>query len=254
MKPEKFEQYLSKLEVDVEFTHMMMASKRILAVSPHPDDMEIAAGGYLSLMVASGSTVRLVVVSDGSKGTTQRGVQERDLAETRKKEQLEAAKILGVSGVEFLGYTDSEVPEPRGIRDRLMGVIRDFSPSLVVTLDPYLPYEAHLDHVHVGKAVMEAVLLHLHPTIGLGTPLSPRPSVALAATANPNVIINIDDSFDVKMRAIRAHESQMDSSGYIVDTIRSLSQVYGRKIGCSHGEPFRYLKGEMLHMDVLAGL
>jgi LmbE family N-acetylglucosaminyl deacetylase len=227
----------------------MNAAARILCFSPHPDDTEFSAGGFLAKAAARGSYIGITVVSDGRKGSVEE-VDEDRLVETRKREQDRAAKILGVNKLTWLGFRDSEIPEPRILRPRIMESIRSFKPDLVITLDPNLPYEAHLDHVYVGRAVMESVLLHSHPGIGPGTVTSKRPTLALAATSRPNVIVNIDTVFPKKIQSIQAHESQMDSSSYLLDTVREISALYGKRIGCRYAEPFIALTAEEMHMNI----
>ena len=253
MNNETVMEHLSRVRLGAGIPQRMLDSRRIIAIAPHPDDMEFSAGGFLHLAAKNGAAIRLLVVSDGSKGSLD-AIAGESLKETRMKEQLEAAAILGVNEVEFMEYVDSEVPDPRKLRGPLMGKIRGFRPDLVLSIDPFLPYEAHLDHVNVGKAVLEAVLLHSHPTVGIGTPVSPRPCVALSATAKPNVIINVDDAYSKKMKSIRTHASQMDSSGYVVKEVEDLSRLYGKAIGCKYGEPFRFMEAESLHMNPFADL
>lgn len=253
MNNKNIERYISGIEIDHELQDEIFKFKKILALSPHPDDMEFSAGGYLYLSSGNGAAVKLIVVSDGRKGSLDAS-DEETLVSARKKEQIEAAEILGIRDVTFLGYIDSEIPEPRHIRDRIMGEIRKFGPDLVITVDPNLQYEAHLDHVYVGKAVLEAVLLHSHPTIGEGKPESKRPNVALSATSNPNVIVNIDDAISIKNKSIMAHKSQIDSSGYVITSAQKSAELYARRIGCKYGEPLRLIEPEMLHMNTLSML
>lgn len=248
---EKLRDYLSSIEIDESSMAGMNKFTRILCISPHPDDAEIMAGGYIAGRTREGSKIKLIVVSDGRKGSLTKE-NEENMVIIRKHEQEEAAKLLGIDEVEFMGFRDSEIPDPRIIRDALMPIVRDFAPDLVVTVDPNLPYEAHIDHINVGKAVMEAVLLYSHPTIGRGNVKGERPVLALGATSNPNVLVNIDNFFDTKMRSIEAHKSQMDSTGYVIEAMKKMMSLYGTVAGCKYGEPFLLLHPESMHMNPLA--
>ncbi len=236
-------------ELDPGKLAIMQEARRIFCVSPHPDDTEFAAGGYVAAMVESGAKVDLVVVSDGSMGSIDYA-DASPLAAKRAEEQEVSAAILGIGSVTFLGFRDGDIPAPRELRGRILDLMRSSTPDLVLTTDPNLPYEAHLDHVNVGRAVMESVLLFSHPGIGSGKVRSPRPALALSATANPNVIFNVDRQFEKKIRAISAHRSQMDSSAYILETVKKASSVFGLQIGTAHGEPFLVLRAEEMHMNV----
>ena len=80
----------------------MSESRPVLVVTPHPDDAESGAGGTIARWCAEGRRVVLVVCTNGDKGTGDRSVAPEELAETREREQLKAADVLGVSQVVFL--------------------------------------------------------------------------------------------------------------------------------------------------------
>lgn len=164
---------------------------------------------------------------------------------------MDAARILGVSDVEFLGYMDSEVPDPKVLRRDLIRIFRTYGPDLVITVDPYLPYEAHPDHVNTGLAVLQAVLFHNIPRVvrEYRSTTSP-PAVALGATHLPNAVVCIDDVADRKINALRAHKSQFSEDA--VRLIMRISEAIGRAVGCRYGEAFRVLLHSEVHMNILA--
>lgn len=221
----------------------MLSARRIMAISPHPDDSEIIAGGFLFKAVMRGASVRLLVVTDGSKGTRKKG---ENMAEKRKMEQLESAEILGIGDVKFLGIGDTYTPPPRELLDILLPEMRDFSPDLVITNDPFLRYEVHPDHINVGLAVMQSVLFFEFPNIGNGEVKSSAPSLALSPSDEPNVFINIDNEFNIKLNALREHRSQKLDLNWITD----LSRYYGRYANSVYAEAFRYLYPHELHLSI----
>lgn len=247
-KPENLREIL-KDETSVQLALEMMSKRRILAISPHPDDSEIIAGGFLAGAVIRNASIKLVVVSDGRKGSTTTA-DEEELVKIRKDEQMRACEVLGIREVEFLGYIDSEIPEPRSIRSYIMNEIRKHRADLVITTDPTLEYEAHLDHVHVGRAVMESVLLLSHQSIGKGKVYPGRPALALGAPGHPNLVLDVAGTFETKMNAISCHESQLQDIAYVREGVLKVSRRYGSIIGAEHGEPFTLLHGEDLHMNV----
>ncbi|MFP3255958.1 MAG: PIG-L deacetylase family protein [Thermoplasmata archaeon] len=221
----------------------MLSARRILAISPHPDDSEIIAGGFLFKAVNGSASVRLLVVTDGAKGTRKKG---ENLAEKRKMEQLKSAGILGIGDVKFLGIGDTYTPSPRQLLDLLLPEMRDFSPDLVITNDPFLRYEVHPDHINVGLAVMQSVLFFEFPNIGNGEVKSKAPSLALSPSDEPNVFINIDNEFEVKLNALKEHRSQNLDLNWITD----LSKYYGKYANSVHAEAFRYLYPHELHLSI----
>ncbi|MEM4100768.1 MAG: PIG-L family deacetylase, partial [Thermoplasmata archaeon] len=84
------------ITIDEIKRNKMENANRILIVSPHPDDAEIIAGGYILKSLKRGANVKLIIVTDGSKGTKIKGL---NMKETRKKEQMESAAILGIKEI-----------------------------------------------------------------------------------------------------------------------------------------------------------
>ena len=255
--PDQVESHLKSLRINKEKTQLLSSAKRIVSVSPHPDDTEIIAGGFLASAVDRGAEVKVVVVSDDRMSltsTTERLPME-EVATLRKKEELEAMGILKVKDVEFLEYVDSEVPSPHALSRDFIRIMRSYRPDLAVTVDPFLPYEAHPDHVNTGRGVMEAALFHAYPYIVRDAKVNSTPPVlALGASAIPNAIIPIDETIERKVRAILAHKSQWPDPKKMEETIRNLSAKYGQLVGHSYAEAFKVLLPEEIHVDPFASL
>lgn len=229
------------MKVNYDRENIMLSSKKVMAISPHPDDAEIIAGGYLAMKSRDGSKIQLIVVTDGSMGTKILG---KDVSEIRKKEQIESAKILGIEDIVFLGIKDTEVPPPNILMKTLLPLIRNFSPDLIITVDPYLKYESHPDHLNTGMGVLQSVLFYSLPNIGSGIPFSQPPALALSPSNNPNVIINIDNYINEKIKSLNAHSSQQLN----ISDILKLSSFFGKEIKCQYAEPFRLIFKDELHM------
>ncbi len=78
----------------------------VLVIMPHPDDAEFGAGGTIAKMTAEGKKVAYVVCTNGDKGTSDRNMIPSELVKIREEEQRQAAGVLGVSRVVFLGKPD----------------------------------------------------------------------------------------------------------------------------------------------------
>ena len=245
-----FSEYLRKIELDDTRKNLLLQSKRIVTFAPHPDDNELIAGGFIASKIREGSEFFLIVASDGRKGS--KSIGEEELKEIRKKEQESALAVLGSNNIRFLGYKDSEVPQPSLLRNDVIKIIRELSPDLVITVDPYLLYESHPDHVNVGMAVLQSVLFEEFPNIGEGKTVK-SPNVALGFTYNPNVILDCTGTMDKKILAIKAHKSQfMDDSS--IDLVKGISALYGHRVGAQFAEPFRVLLPHELHINILGGM
>lgn len=162
---DKLTEYIKGIRINENLVNFLRSVNRIIAFSPHPDDAEVIAGGYLAMMTSKGALVKVIVVSDGRMGIGSMEYTPDEVIAIRRREELEAMRILGVHDVEFLNYVDSEVPEPEILRRDFIRIIRGFKPDVVITVDPRLPYEAHPDHVNTGLAVMQAVLFHGIPRV-----------------------------------------------------------------------------------------
>ena len=147
----------------------------LLAVHAHPDDEVIATGGVLARAAVEGRRVKVVTCTDGSRGeVVGEGMVPEEvfprLAEVRRGEIADALALLGVPEHEFLGYADSGMVGTEGNDDpasfwqadiddavgRLVGVIRAFRPSVVVTYDAFGGY-GHPDHIQAHRVTVLAV-------------------------------------------------------------------------------------------------
>jgi LmbE family N-acetylglucosaminyl deacetylase len=254
-KATRFDRYFQQVRLDEERTSIMKRSKRIVAFSPHPDDMEIVAGGFLASAVDRGAQVKVEVVSDDRMSFTSmekvRSMEE--IVSIRKREEIQAMNVLGIKDIEFLEYIDSQVPEPSALLRDFVRVMRSYEPDLAVTVDPFLPYEAHPDHINTGRGVMQAVLFHGYPYIVKDAKVQSKPpALALGASSSPNAIVCIDGVIDRKIESILAHASQFPDREEMEKRVRDISSLFGKVANCVYGEPFKVLLPDETHLDVFA--
>ena len=131
---------------------------KALMVSPHPDDAEIQAGGTIARWVKEGHRVVYVLCTSGDKGTNDPKMTPRRLAKMREKEQMDAARILGVSEVEFLRYHDGELEDTRELLGKLVRAIRFYRPEIVMApertqtlVEQRQPWALALEHLLTGE-------------------------------------------------------------------------------------------------------
>ncbi len=232
-------------------------ARNVLVVSPHPDDAELTAGGTIALLAEQGARIIYAMVTDGSRGGLSPNVSEAQVAATRRAEQLEAGEILGVANIMWLGFQDTQVPEPETVREPLISLIRKIQPDFVISLDPWLPYEAHPDHRRASMAAVEACLLAALPMVqpedmALGLAPWQVTGIALALSVNPNTFIDIDSTWEKKVQALKCHKSQFP--GHIWDMFYPLilakSQEYGRQANARTAEAFKVFTTTHLHIMV----
>ena len=193
----------------------MKVKADVMVVTPHPDDSEFGVAGTVARWTAEGKQVVYVVCTNGDKGTTDRSLSAGALAEIRGREQRAAAKILGVREVVFLGYPDQSLEDTAEFRKEIVRLIRTFRPRIVVTSDPYRRYIWHRDHRVTGQVVLDAVFPfardHLAYSDLLAEGLEPHKVEELLfwGAEDINYRSDITGTFDLKVSAIRCHESQV---------------------------------------------
>lgn len=190
----------------------------VLVISPHPDDAEYGVAGTVIHWVRQGKVVVYVVCTSGDKGSEDPKMKPEKLIKIREKEQLEAAKILGVKEVIFLRHSDQTLEDTPEFRKKIVRLIRLFRPDIVVTSDPYRRYIWHRDHRIVGQATLDAVFPYArdfwaYPDL-LEEGLKPHKvkEIWFWASENINHRFDITKTFDLKLKALRCHKSQIKES------------------------------------------
>ncbi len=218
----------------------MNPSVNVMVVSPHPDDAEFGVAGTVARWTQEGKKVVYVVCSSGEKGTSDRKVLPEKLAEQREREQRAAATMLGVQEVIFLRYPDQGLEDTPEFRKQIVRLIRQYRPALVVTSDPYRRYIWHRDHRITGQVVLDAVFPFARDYLAypelLKDGLEPHKVQELLfwAADDINYRSDITATFELKLAALRCHESQMKEY-HISDIEERLRQ---RCMTMAEGEPF----------------
>lgn len=236
----------------------LLDAKSILCIMPHPDDNEIGAGGTIARLTDNGAEVTYLGVTDGGAGTLDPTADRVSIARIRRGEQIAAAAILGVHDLMWLDYPDAAGLPVLELRQRIIAAIRQVKPEFVLTVDPWLPYEAHPDHRATGLAAAEAVMLAGFPKIfpdQLEAGLEPHAVTAIAfyATAAPNTFIDIDATWDRKLAALQKHTSQFGGAEWpMLSTYLDLKgqELATHNGGCTRAEAFKVLTSTYLHMCV----
>lgn len=228
---------------------MKQSRGRVMVVSPHPDDAEFGVAGSVARWAGEGKEIFYVVCTSGEKGTADRRVAPAALAKTREKEQLAAARLLGVSEVIFLRYEDQTLEDTPAFRKEIVRQIRMFRPETVATSDPYRRYVWHRDHRITGQVVLDAVFPfardHLAYPDLLEEGLEPHKVRELLfwGSEDPNYCIDISGTLETKLEALRCHESQV--GGRLFTAVREW--VRQRALAAAEGRPFEL--GEAFHRE-----
>jgi LmbE family N-acetylglucosaminyl deacetylase len=191
-----------------------------MAITAHPDDIEFGCVGTVARWVKAGARVAYVLCTSGDVGIDEPGMTRARATEIREAESRAAAEIAGVREVIFLREPDGMLEATLDLRRKLVREIRRFRPEVVITGDPTVvwagdDYINHPDHRAAALAAVDAVF----PAAGqpnlfeelADEGLRPHKVRKLYVTGfgQGNFFVNIDDTIDVKVAALRAHRSQM---------------------------------------------
>lgn len=193
----------------------MNDSYDMMVITPHPDDSEFGVAGTIARWTAQGKKVVYVVCTNGDKGTSDRSIKPEELAKIREQEELAAARTLGVTEVVFLGYPDQGLEDCDDFRKNLVRQIRRFKPEVVVTASPYRKYMWHRDHRITGQVALDAVFPYARDHLAypdlLEEGLEPHKvrEVWLWAEEEPNLRLDVTDTFETKLKALGCHKSQV---------------------------------------------
>jgi LmbE family N-acetylglucosaminyl deacetylase len=206
--------------------------QRMLVVTAHPDDVDFGAGGTVATRTGSGVDVSYCVITDGDSGGFDRTVPRSEIAGIRQGEQRKAAAALGVTDVEFLGYPDGRLAVSYELRRDITRVIRRVRPDLMVVQSPQRDLRSlagsHPDHLAAGEAAMCAVYPDArnpfaHPELLADEGLEAH-AVSQVWVMSPNDraehYVDVTDSFDRKLAALREHASQTAHMTDLEDRMR----------------------------------
>jgi LmbE family N-acetylglucosaminyl deacetylase len=229
---------------------MTTGSGRVMFVAAHPDDADFLAGGTIARLVKEGRETAYVIVTNGNKGSSDPSVRPEQLIPLREAEQRQAARVLGVTDVTFLGYEDGEVEDTRDLRRDVTREIRRWRPDLVVTLNPQRTYANfagwHRDHRTTARVVLDCVFplardrLAFPELLPSYEPHTVR-EVYTIQWEQPGLVIDITDTMDLKLQAIRCHPSQIGDVKAFEERMRNRAATLGKEHGYAYAEGFDHI-------------
>ncbi len=194
-----------------------------LVVVAHPDDADFGVAGTVAKLAREGNEVHYLVCTSGDAGTEDAELPGGELARLREGEQDAAGRILGLAGTHYLRYSDGELVPDLALRKAIVRVIRQVKADVVLCQDPRMlvneesTYLNHPDHRAAGQAAVDAAFP------GAGNPGAYRDLAAeglpahsvrevwlfFTDAARANHWVDISDTFELKIQALEAHESQI---------------------------------------------
>jgi bacillithiol biosynthesis deacetylase BshB1 len=223
----------------------------ILAIGVHPDDVELGCSGTLINEIKRGKTTGIVDLTQGELGT-------RGSVETRYQESANAAKIIGAATRENLKMRDGFFCNDEGHQLKLIQTIRKYQPEIVIG---NILQDRHPDHGRAGHLISDACFLSGLSKIQTkdlngNVQQKWRPKYFLQYMQDwyhePDLLIDISDVFEQRMKAIEAYSTQFYTSGnsdpeepqtYIstpdfLESIIARARMLGKRIGVKFAEGF----------------
>jgi len=162
---------------------------KVLAIAPHPDDIEIGCGGTLAEYARRGVEVHLFVATDGARGGD---------ADARHREQEDSAAVLGIKKVHWGGFQDTELPAGSELIHMLEALVGEIEPHTVLV---NYHEDTHQDHRALSRATHSATR-HIPNVLAYETP----------STLNfePHVFMDIHATLANKLKALSTHASQIE--------------------------------------------
>jgi len=220
---------------------MISSPKRIVVISPHPDDETLGAGGLISRFSREGAEVSILVVSGHLPPLYDAKHFETSLFEAKK-----AFEIMGVKKSNFLKIpaTMVHLTKVSKLNKMISDFIKEINPEVVIVPFP----DRHIDH----RVIFDASLVACRPTYKE----SPKIVLAYETLSEthwnapgiepafiPELFVDISDYIQLKKEALSCYSSQIDNApSRCIDASVALSRFRGSQNGCIHAEAFKVIR------------
>lgn len=229
--------------------------ERVLVVTAHPDDVDFGVAGSIARWTDAGASVTYCIVTDGDAGGFDPDVARADIPGIRRGEQTAAAEAVGVDELHFLGYPDGRLEVTLDLRRDISRIIRMTRPRRVVTQSPLRSldsmYRNHPDHIATGEAACCAVYpdarnpFTFPELVADGHEAWAADELWIMGSGEAtDTYVDITDTFDRKMKALRCHVSQNTGGDEMEERLRSWNGANAEAGGMAVGrlaECFRVL-------------
>lgn len=213
---------------------MTSTKYNVLAIGAHADDIELGCGGTIALHSKRGDNVYLLIMAE-SYWTNYDGTVFRKKEEGEIEEQ-EGARIMGGKLIN-LGYETKKVPFSNESIEAINKIIDDFEINTIYT---HWCHDTHQDHIRTTQSVLSAaryvknILMYETEYPGGRSYLGFR----------NQYYVDISDTFDIKMKALSMHKSQVKKYGenIFLRAVEARTRHRGYEIGVNYAECFEVIR------------
>lgn len=229
--------------------------QNILVILAHPDDPEFFCGATLARWARAGHKITYYLLTCGDKGfndSTGAHMTPDALCAIRHREQQAAAQVIGARAVHFLDRPDGYLVPDLDLRREIVRVIRKLKPDVLVTCDPQNLFAGyginHPDHRAAGQAVLDAVFPaagnkeYFPELLAEGhQPHMPK-EIWCGLTNQPDVILDITDTWPVKLEALLCHATQIGNAEEFMQRMKTRHSSDSTDERPRYEEKFRVIK------------
>jgi len=218
----------------------------ILAVGANPDDIEFLCAGTLAVYAQRGDTVAMAYLTNGDKGSIT--LTPPEMAAIRREETAKSAAVIG-AGLYPFEFPDGAVEVSLPLRHRLVEVIRQVKPDVIIT---HHPDDYMSDHTGASQLVADASFWAAIGAFREGSSDLPAhdriPPVYYMDTVAgigfvPAEYVDISKVFDLKLAMLSKHQSQVkymkERDGFdLLDYMTTAAKYRGYQCGVRYAEGF----------------
>lgn len=194
-------------------------NRKILAIGAHPDDIELGCGATLRKHIVQKEEVYFIIASYGEKSGEK---------ETRYREALQSASLIGAKDVIFLGLPDTMMKHDGTTVGKLDEYISKIKPDLIYV---HSPKDYHQDHAAISLSTLSA---SRHMKNGVLFYESPSTTIEFRPTAYND----ITEYFESKLESIEVFASQNEKNYMEKISIVGLAKSRGSVLGVKYAEAF----------------
>jgi LmbE family N-acetylglucosaminyl deacetylase len=215
----------------------MKITHTVLAMGAHPDDMELEAGGTLAKFAKKGYDVYLLILTSGGY-TDINGKTYVD--EELRNEAEKATKILGIKDVMFLSYPTKDLPANGEVISKVDSIVNELRPDVFIS---HHPFDSHQDHKSAADIMFAVSRQGRVKNVFSASTLPYRPNVF---AFRPQFYVDITETLETKLNAIRAYKTQYAKFGseVLIEHVKGMAKTYGWAMGYEYAECF-----EVIRMD-----
>jgi LmbE family N-acetylglucosaminyl deacetylase len=244
-----------------------MENRRVLAVFPHPDDMEILCAGTLIRLRALGFEVHVATMTAGDAGSAT--LPPEEIAAVRREEARQGALAVGAESYRCLEFRDLQIVFDNPSRRKVAGLLREVDPFLVFTTPPE---DYMFDHEITSRLVRDACFSapirnyaaegDAKPSSGVPCLYYTDPIEGIDPWGEPVAarrIVDVSEVIERTADALKRHDSQrswlqkLHGMDNYIESMKAWCARRGRQIGAAYGEGFRQHRGHPYPHDDLLG-